>query len=212
MCSVRKRSDHHENSVEREITPLVGSIDHHMVGGDHFNFPSHLDGRDPGSKRHLFPGQFEFGEPGSKSCRRRLGTVTAFPGRGQTDRNRVESDVEEERGCPEAQVVGANREHFSGPFRFDRPQDHPLTLVHRARRDVAQRCLPPALKLDQAFLFVGFAPKLGLLPASELCREVVEIFRLPCHLFRVLDGKRKTSRKVATSYRKEGATGRRGDT
>ena len=211
-CSVRKRPDHHENSLEREIAPLFRATDHQMIGGDHLDVARHLKGRDPGSKGHLFPAQLEFGEPGSKGFRRRLGAVPALSGRGKTDRNGVESGVKEKHRGLEAQVVGADREHFSAPFLFERSQNQPLALMHRGDSDVAEGCFPPALKLDQAFHLVGFAPKLGLHAAPELRSEVIELLRLPCHLFRVLDGKEETSRKVATSYRKEGAIGRRGDT
>jgi hypothetical protein len=71
--------------------------------------------------------------------------------------------------------------------------------VHGSCGDITENRFASSLQLNEALDLLGFAPELGCYPPPELSGEVVEPLRLPSHLFRVLDGRKRGDRKVAAS-------------
>ena len=211
-CSSRKRPDHHENAVQREIAPLVGAPDLDVIGGDHVDNPRQFDSRYQAAKRQFLSGHLEFGEPGFECVGSGLAGASALSSGRQPQGYRVEPSVDEDRPGLQSQVVRSHREQLSAPFVAGTAQSDLLPLVHGGPGYVSQDGFPSPLQLDQVFDLLGFAPELGLHPTPEFSCEILEFLRLPSHLFRVLGVAGAASRKVAASYKEEGALGRRGDT
>jgi hypothetical protein len=71
--------------------------------------------------------------------------------------------------------------------------------MHRSCDHITEKRFASSLQLNEALDLLGFVSELGSYPPPELSGEVVEPLRLPSHLFRVLDGRRRGDRKVAAN-------------
>ena len=198
-CSFRTRPDCHHDSVDREVTPLGWEPHLDVIRGDHFDNSGCFEHRRTASERQLFPGQFELGQSCPESFGSWLPCSTALPGGGQSDGNRIEPRFEEMGSGQQTQVVGSDCQQFTTPLLSETTNCHALSLVHRSGGHIAEKRFAPSLELNQTLDLLGFVSKLGFNPSPEFGGEVVELLRLPFHLFRVLSGERRGDRKVAAS-------------
>jgi len=198
-CSFRTRPDCHHDAVDWEITPLGWEPHLDVIRSDHFDHSGCFEDRRTASERQVFPGQFELGQSCPESLGCRLPCSTALSCRGQSDRDRIEPRFEEMGSGQQAQIVGSDCQQFAAPLLSKTTDSHALSLVHRSGGNIAEKRFAPSLQLNQALDLLGFASELGFNPPPELGGEVVELLRLPLHLFRVLGGGRRGDRKVAAS-------------
>jgi hypothetical protein len=198
-CSFRTRSDCHHDGIDWEITPLGREPHLDVIRGDHFDHSCCFEDRRTASECQLFTGQFELGQSCPESLGSRLSGTSSLSGRGQSEGDRIESRLDETGSGEQAQVVGTDGQQLAAPLASKTTDRHTLSLMHGSCGDITEKRFASSLQLNQALDLLGFAPELGCYPSPELSGEVVELLRLPCHLFRVLGGRRRSDRKVAAS-------------
>lgn len=199
LCSFRKRPDHHTNAVEGQVAPLVWAPHLDVIGRDHIDHPGHFDVGHLAPDRHFLSGHLEFGEPGFERIRSRFSGASSLSRRGQSDRDRVELDIEGVGRGLKTQIVAAHRKQPAAPFASETAQGNSLPLVHRGVGYIAKGRLPPSLQLNEVLDLLGLAPEFGRHPTPEFFGEIVELLGLPSHLFRVLDAAIGRGRKVAAT-------------
>ena len=191
-----QRPDHQKDAVDGEITPLGRAIHLDVVGGDDLDHSGHLDEGLAAANGHLLARRLELRESGFESFGCRFSRAPALSRWDKADQNRVEFGIKNLGRRFEAQVVGSNCHQLSDPFLSGVAQSDFLAVMHGCGGNVTEGGLPPSLQLHQALDLLGFASEIRSYPAPELLGEAVELFRQPCHCFRVLVTAGGRDRKV----------------
>ncbi len=199
MWLFETRSDHQKDTPEGDVTPLVGTPNLDVIGCYHVDDPGHFKVGLPATEGDFLPGLLELGKPGFEGVGAGYPRASSLSGGSQSDRDRVQPRIEELGRGPQTEVVGAYRQQFSAPFVPETADRHSLPLMHGCVGHISEDCPASSLQLDQALDLLGLAPELGSHPTPEFFGKVVELLRLPSHLFRVLDTASGRARNVAAT-------------